>query len=53
MAAFSINRPLTMWNMLLSGLAMAKVSTDQGPAAVCPDVRRGTKCITVDHSDGL
>ncbi|OBR09852.1 hypothetical protein CH63R_05544 [Colletotrichum higginsianum IMI 349063] len=32
---------------------MAKVGTDQGPAAVCRDVRRGTKCITVAHSDGL
>ncbi|KAK6215724.1 hypothetical protein QIS74_08743 [Colletotrichum tabaci] len=36
-----------------SGLAMAKVGTDQGPAAVCRDVRRETKCITVAHSDGL
>ncbi|KAF8241488.1 hypothetical protein K440DRAFT_591912 [Wilcoxina mikolae CBS 423.85] len=40
---FSIDHPLTMWTMLLSGLIMVKVSTNQGSALVCLDVRNGTK----------
>jgi hypothetical protein len=50
---FSIDRPLTMWTMLLSGLIMVKVDTDQGPALVCLDVNRGTKYVSVGHHDSM
>lgn len=46
---FSIDVPLTMWTMLLSGLIMAQVMTPQGYALVCLDVRRGTKYSCVGH----
>ncbi|KAF8250455.1 hypothetical protein K440DRAFT_618962 [Wilcoxina mikolae CBS 423.85] len=39
---FSIDEPLSMWTMLMSGLIMVKVATPQGEALVCLDVRMGT-----------
>ncbi|KAJ4322673.1 hypothetical protein N0V84_004698 [Fusarium piperis] len=48
---FSIDTPLTMWTMLLSGLIMVMVSTTQGPALVCLDVRRGTRYSTISHDE--
>jgi hypothetical protein len=48
---FSIDAPLTMWTMLMSGLIMVQVKSSQGPALVCLDVRRGTKFVTVARSD--
>ncbi|KAH8807105.1 hypothetical protein F5884DRAFT_788548 [Xylogone sp. PMI_703] len=50
---FSIDRPITMWTMLLSGLIMVKVSTARGFALICLDVRRGTRFSSVGHSNGL
>jgi hypothetical protein len=47
---FSIDSPLSLWTMLLSGLILVKVSTEQGPALVCLDVRKGTKYSTVTHA---
>lgn len=48
---FSIDTPLTMWTMLLSGLIMVMVSTTQGPALVCLDVRRGTGYSAISHDE--
>jgi hypothetical protein len=38
---FSIDRPISMWTMLLSGLIMLQVQTPQGGALVCLDARKG------------
>ncbi|KAL2867441.1 uncharacterized protein BJX67DRAFT_381142 [Aspergillus lucknowensis] len=38
---FSIDEPITMWTMLLSGLIMVQVQADQGTALVCLDARKG------------
>ncbi|KAF8251680.1 hypothetical protein K440DRAFT_658355 [Wilcoxina mikolae CBS 423.85] len=48
---FSIDVPLTMWTMLLSGLIMVQVLTPQGRALACLDVRRGTKYTCVIHDN--
>lgn len=48
---FSIDVPLTMWTMLLSGLIMLKVASLQGHALVCLDARRGTKYICIGHKN--
>ncbi|EEU48962.1 uncharacterized protein NECHADRAFT_75649 [Fusarium vanettenii 77-13-4] len=40
---FSIDRPLSTWTMLLSGLIMIEVESTHGRALVCLDLRRGTK----------
>ncbi|KAL2675637.1 hypothetical protein Neosp_011827 [[Neocosmospora] mangrovei] len=40
---FSIDRPLSTWTMLLSGLIMIEVESTNGRALVCLDLRRGTK----------
>ncbi|KAL7919120.1 hypothetical protein ACQKWADRAFT_330060 [Trichoderma austrokoningii] len=39
---FSIDRPLKIWTMFLSGLIMVEVETSRGAAVVCLDLRRGT-----------
>ncbi|KAI8685112.1 hypothetical protein NCS57_00179400 [Fusarium keratoplasticum] len=41
--SFSIDRPLSTWTMLLSGLIMIEVDTVRGRGLVCLDLRRGTK----------
>ena len=46
---FSIDVPLTMWTMLLSGLIMVQVVTPDGRALACLDVRRGQKYTCVVH----
>ncbi|KAM5342126.1 hypothetical protein ACJ41O_015157 [Fusarium nematophilum] len=40
---FSIDRPLSTWTMLLSGLIMIEVESPRGRGLVCLDLRRGTK----------
>ncbi|KAI8719788.1 hypothetical protein NCS52_00760800 [Fusarium sp. LHS14.1] len=40
---FSIDRPLSTWTMLLSGLIMLEVESARGRGLVCLDLRRGTK----------
>jgi len=47
---FSIDRPIPIWTMLLSGLIMVKVNTERGAALICLDCRRGTRLTTVTHS---
>lgn len=39
---FSIDRPLSTWTMLLSGLLMVEVESLNGRGLVCLDLRRGT-----------
>ncbi|EAA29862.1 hypothetical protein GE21DRAFT_3848 [Neurospora crassa] len=39
---FSIDRPISMWTMLLSGLIMIEVESVGGKSLVCLDLRRGT-----------
>lgn len=39
---FSIDRPLKIWTMFLSGLIMIEVESARGAAVVCLDLRRGT-----------
>lgn len=46
---FSIDRPLDIRTMLLSGLIMFKVITPEGHALVCLDVRRGTSLSVLEH----
>ena len=48
---FSIDVPLTMWTMLLSGLIMVQVVTPDGRALACLDVRRGQKYACVHDSN--
>ena len=40
---FSIDRPIGIWAMLLSGLIMIEVESLDGRRLVCLDLRRGTK----------
>ena len=40
---FSIDRPISMWTMLISGLIMIEVESMNGRGLVCLDLRRGTK----------
>ncbi|KAI1780016.1 hypothetical protein F4818DRAFT_401492 [Hypoxylon cercidicola] len=40
---FSIDRPISIWTMLLSGLIMIEVELTRGRGIVCLDLRRGTK----------
>lgn len=40
---FSIDRPISMWTMLLSGLIMIEVESVGGKGLVCLDLRRGTR----------
>ncbi|KAJ4197256.1 hypothetical protein NW767_009148 [Fusarium falciforme] len=40
---FSIDRPLSTWTMLLSGLIMIEVDSARGRSLVCLDLRRATK----------
>lgn len=40
---FSIDRPISIWTMLLSGLIMIEVELARGRGLVCLDLRRGTK----------
>ncbi|KAK1240273.1 hypothetical protein MKX08_007715 [Trichoderma sp. CBMAI-0020] len=46
---FSIDCPLQMKTLLLSGLIMLKVVTPRGHALVCLDARRGTELKVVEH----
>lgn len=46
---FSIDRPIGMWAMLLSGLIMIEVESLDGRRLVCLDLRRGTKLGTVEN----
>ncbi|KAI2464321.1 hypothetical protein F4781DRAFT_79194 [Annulohypoxylon bovei var. microspora] len=46
---FSIDCPLHMTTLLLSGLIMLKVVTPRGHALVCLDARRGTELKVVEH----
>ncbi|KAL7628773.1 hypothetical protein AAE478_000288 [Parahypoxylon ruwenzoriense] len=46
---FSIDCPLHMTTLLLSGLIMLKVVTPRGHALVCLDARRGTGLRVVEH----
>lgn len=39
---FSIDRPISMWTMLLSGLIMVEVESIGGRSLVCLDLRRGS-----------
>ncbi|KAK0639479.1 hypothetical protein B0T16DRAFT_423251 [Cercophora newfieldiana] len=39
---FSIDEPLSMWTLLLSGLIMIEVESSVGPSLVCLDLRKGT-----------
>ncbi|KAK4104188.1 hypothetical protein N658DRAFT_246551 [Parathielavia hyrcaniae] len=39
---FSIDEPLTMWTMLLSGLIMIEVESTLGRSLICLDLRKGT-----------
>ncbi|PTB62053.1 hypothetical protein BBK36DRAFT_1130314 [Trichoderma citrinoviride] len=52
---FSIDRPLTMWTMLFSGLIMVEVEVARGRGLVCLDLRRGTLLDTIkrlgEHHD--
>jgi hypothetical protein len=47
---FSIDKPLSMWTMLLSGLIMVQVQTPRGPALVCLDVRKGTSGVIEEEN---
>lgn len=40
---FSIDRPIGMWAMLVSGLIMIEVESMNGRGLVCLDLRRGTR----------
>ncbi|KAI0184386.1 hypothetical protein EV127DRAFT_474363 [Xylaria flabelliformis] len=40
---FSIDRPLNIWAMLLSGLIMVETESTRGRSLVCLDLRLGTK----------
>ncbi|KAF4945604.1 hypothetical protein FGADI_11785 [Fusarium gaditjirri] len=46
---FSIDRPLSIWTMLLSGLIMIEVESTRGRSLVCLDLRRGTKYEMIDN----
>ncbi|ROV97289.1 hypothetical protein VSDG_04822 [Cytospora chrysosperma] len=46
---FSIDCPLHLTTLLLSGLIMLKVVTPRGQALVCLDARRGTDLKVVEH----
>ncbi|KAK3505468.1 hypothetical protein B0T13DRAFT_486066 [Neurospora crassa] len=46
---FSIDRPIGMWAMLLSGLIMIEVESLDGRRLVCLDLRRGTKLRIVEN----
>ncbi|KAK4204823.1 hypothetical protein QBC40DRAFT_164201 [Triangularia verruculosa] len=46
---FSIDCPLHMKTLLLSGLIMLKVVTPRGHALVCLDARRGSELMIVEH----
>lgn len=43
----SIDRPLTMWTMLCSGLIIVEVEVARGRGLVCLDLRRGTLLETI------
>lgn len=44
---FSIDRPLGMWAMMLSGLIMVETESVRGRSLVCLDLRKGTKYAVV------
>lgn len=46
---FSIDRPIDINTILLSGLTLLKVVTPRGHALVCLDSRRGTSLKVVEH----
>ena len=46
---FSIDRPLSTWTMLQSGLIMVQVQSPRGLALVCLDARRGRGSASVCH----
>ncbi|KAK1773509.1 hypothetical protein QBC45DRAFT_79149 [Copromyces sp. CBS 386.78] len=48
---FSIDRPISMWTMLLSGLIMIEVEAVGGKKLVCLDVRRGTLIQRISHME--
>jgi hypothetical protein len=48
---FSIDEPMSMWTMLLSGLIMVRVQRPQGGALVCLDVRRGKEYSLVSQEN--
>ncbi|KAK3949798.1 hypothetical protein QBC32DRAFT_377923 [Pseudoneurospora amorphoporcata] len=47
---FSIDRPIGMWTMLLSGLIMIEVESVGGKALVCLDLRRGTRIAMIGNT---
>ncbi|EGO57268.1 hypothetical protein NEUTE1DRAFT_80771 [Neurospora tetrasperma FGSC 2508] len=47
---FSIDRPISMWTMLLSGLIMIEVESVGGKGLVCLDLRRGTTIEAISHT---
>lgn len=49
---FSIDRPLSTWTMLLSGLIMIEVESTRGRGLVCLDLRRGTKFELIQNMGG-
>lgn len=49
---FSIDRPIHLATLTLSGLTLLKVVTPRGNAVVCLDHRRGTDLATVLHQGG-
>ncbi|KAK3400818.1 hypothetical protein B0T20DRAFT_494913 [Sordaria brevicollis] len=46
---FSIDRPIGMWAMLISGLIMLEVESMNGRGVVCLDLRRGTKYAVIQN----
>ncbi|KAI1504945.1 hypothetical protein F5X99DRAFT_331585 [Biscogniauxia marginata] len=46
---FSIDRPISAATLMLSGLALLKVTAARGHAIVCLDYRRGTFLTVVEH----
>lgn len=44
---FSIDRPMSMWAMLISGFIMIEVENLDGRSLVCLDLRKGTKLCSV------
>ncbi|KAI1108791.1 hypothetical protein F5Y14DRAFT_434790 [Nemania sp. NC0429] len=46
---FSIDRPISMWAMLLSGLIMVETESVRGRSLVCLDLRLGTKIRLIER----
>ncbi|KAL6399221.1 hypothetical protein AUP68_17765 [Ilyonectria robusta] len=53
---FSIDRPLSVWTMLISGLIMIEVESANGRGLVCLDLRRGTNhelIVSLDEHESI